>query len=235
MTAYAYFNQKGGVGKTTFAIHHAVFLHKTGRPAFLLDVDRQRHASKWAQASPFDITSRYCSPDKLAKELREAARERRPHPLSAHRAHETLIIDAPGELDVAKPVLLLADVVVLPCVPGADDLDSTIETLVAIERTRRRRGGRPHPVVFFNRADRRTRLWKESCDALVRLEARGIKTCWHYMPNRAGIGRARLASSVVGSARFSRAAGREMSLLLSEIDDYGRQCTHPGDTNERAA
>ena len=235
-TTYAYFNQKGGVGKTTLAVHHAVMLAECGSTPLLIDVDRQRHASGWLSASQFAVPARYCPPKDLAAELRKAARLREGHVLHKElEAHDTIIIDAPGELDVAKPVLLLADVVVLPCVPGVDDLASSLETIGAIDRARSRRNGRPVPVICLNRVDRRTRIGRDAIAALEKLDLKGVLTCKTGMPTRAAVGRARLAASVVSNIQSGRLAAVEMRMLLSEIEEYGERATHPSGDGRRAA
>ena len=46
-------NTKGGVGKTTLAVHLAAWLHEKGYSVILADCDTQRSASEWVrQAAP---------------------------------------------------------------------------------------------------------------------------------------------------------------------------------------
>jgi chromosome partitioning protein len=40
-------NSKGGVGKSTLAVHFAVWLHECGYRVILLDCDLQRSSSQW--------------------------------------------------------------------------------------------------------------------------------------------------------------------------------------------
>lgn len=40
-------NQKGGVGKTTTAVHLSVYLAERGHPTLLVDLDHQSHAMRW--------------------------------------------------------------------------------------------------------------------------------------------------------------------------------------------
>ena len=40
METFAFVNQKGGVGKTTFAVHFAAYLAERGRSVFVLDVEQ---------------------------------------------------------------------------------------------------------------------------------------------------------------------------------------------------
>ncbi|MBL4770444.1 MAG: AAA family ATPase, partial [Planctomycetes bacterium] len=102
MTIYAYFNQKGGVGKTTLAVHHAAHLYRSGSHPLLLDTDRQRHSSGWLNASGLAVDTKYVSPKDLADRILRTARTQGRHVLSDEiDSHGDIIIDAPGELDVA--------------------------------------------------------------------------------------------------------------------------------------
>lgn len=40
-------NQKGGVGKTTLAVHLAVWLHERGLRVAFIDADGQSSSSRW--------------------------------------------------------------------------------------------------------------------------------------------------------------------------------------------
>ncbi len=236
MLTLAYFNQKGGVGKTTSAVHHAVRLSQRGLNTALVDVDRQRHASRWVEASPFGVTAHYVSPQELSESIRhQVAKGENPSALPDAGAFDVIVIDAPGQLDVAKPVLLVADVAVIPCVPSPDDVNSTIETLMAIQRVRQKRQGRPYPIVFLNRADRRSKLGRESGLLVAEFERVGVPVCTATLPHRAAFARARDADTVVGAVRFGRKAAREMDAVFEEIEAYGRDKTESGGPSRRAA
>ena len=44
-------NSKGGVGKSTLAVHLAVWLHEQGHNVILADCDMQHSSSEWATRS----------------------------------------------------------------------------------------------------------------------------------------------------------------------------------------
>ncbi|MEM8784202.1 MAG: ParA family protein, partial [Planctomycetota bacterium] len=55
---YAVINQKGGAGKTTLAVHLAVWLHDRGHRVAFVDNDPQASASGWIAAAEPGITLR---------------------------------------------------------------------------------------------------------------------------------------------------------------------------------
>ena len=73
MRTIALINQKGGVGKTTIALHLATAFWQHGRNALVLDLDPQASASEWhdARAGEFPaVTS--IQPSRLEKVVAEA-------------------------------------------------------------------------------------------------------------------------------------------------------------------
>jgi chromosome partitioning protein len=110
---------KGGVGKTTTAVHLAAFLNKLG-PALLLDGDQTRNATAWSQRGkgfPF----RVASIDQAAKLARE---------------FDHIVIDT-GQRPSSDDLEAAAegcDLLVIPAVPSALDTDGLGQTVRALER-----------------------------------------------------------------------------------------------------
>src|SRR5262245_17026536 len=78
-------NTKGGVGKSTLAVHLAVWLHDQGRKVALLDTDKQRSSSSWIiEAEPLITVRTASSPEECLSELQEVA-----------RAHDFVVGDGP--------------------------------------------------------------------------------------------------------------------------------------------
>jgi chromosome partitioning protein len=103
---------KGGVGKTTTAVHLAVYLSKIlGKDTLLVDADDQESSSEW-------MTWRAEKEDKLAGRLtfcRLAGRSVRDEVLKLKEKYEMIVIDAgAGMRDSQKFAMLVADVMLVP-------------------------------------------------------------------------------------------------------------------------
>ena len=108
---------KGGVGKTTSAVHFATYL-QADAPTLLIDGDPNRSASAWAQrgALPFTIVDE-----------RQAARHA--------RRFEHIVIDtqARPEREDLKALADGCDLLVVPTTPDALALDALMLTIQALQ------------------------------------------------------------------------------------------------------
>ena len=141
-----YCSEKGGSGKTTLCVEHAVWAFDQGVKVSVIDADRQFQAGHWIRAVEPQIPVREVST--LSEAKRAVATFR--------KTHELLIIDVPGKLEEESNSLLdEADVAIVPVMASPLDVRSAIvwskNILSAIKR---RHPGRPIVRFVINGIDR---------------------------------------------------------------------------------
>jgi chromosome partitioning protein len=120
MLTIALISQKGGVGKTTLAIHLATAFETEGRQTLLVDLDPQTSAAEWKDARqaerPYVMA---VPPSRLGKTL-ETARE--------HQAELVVLDTAPHSEGTALDAARAADLILVPCQPSIMDLRAMRKT-----------------------------------------------------------------------------------------------------------
>ena len=113
--------QKGGVGKTTIAIHLATAFAAEGRATLILDLDPQASATEWKdhRAAEFPAVLSI-QPSRLGKVMEEAKAI----------GTEILILDtAPHSESTSLEAARAADLVLVPCQPTIMDLRAMTKTV----------------------------------------------------------------------------------------------------------
>ncbi|MBI1206981.1 MAG: AAA family ATPase [Azospirillum sp.] len=148
-------SQKGGVGKTTLALHLAVAAHEAGAgPVVMVDTDPQGSlASAWNLRAAEQPAMARTSIAEIETTLQELEAD----------GFRLVVIDTPPAITATiSSVLALADLVVVPTRPSPVDLASVGVTLDLIEKS----GNRPFYFVI-NAAKPKARLVIQSLTALA--------------------------------------------------------------------
>ena len=201
-------NSKGGVGKSTLAVHLAVWIQEQGTKVALVDADVQGSSSAWLkEASPELPLFRLATPDDILDQVPKIAAE-----------FECVVIDGPAGLsELTRTILFLADVTFLPCGPSVLDLRAANDAIRVVRQVQTIRKGPPAALLVPNKLQIQYRLSRELLETAKALDipaASGLKLRQAYA-DAAGQG-----TVVWRMGPRAQDAAQEIQTLFKELLSY---------------
>lgn len=205
---YAIVNSKGGVGKTTIAVHLAAHFARHGR-ALLIDGDPQASAASWAA---WRRESHADAPSPTTTALTGKAILNEGKPLA--NGFDQVTVDSGGRDSAGlRASLLLAHRAIIPV--GASQLDAAALTdILAIVDLAKDYNPDLQVRVLLNRIDPRTR---DTTDMLTFLTGQGLSLLQSTITERVAYRRAIGEGAMVSEYGKDKAATMEMNALLEEV------------------
>ncbi len=129
MRIIALISQKGGVGKTTLAIHLATAFATAGYNTLLLDLDPQASAAEWKDSRAAETPPVMAIPPaRLSKVIEH----------SKSIGTDVMILDtAPHSEGTALDASRAADLIIVPCQPSIMDLRALRKTASLLEHAKK--------------------------------------------------------------------------------------------------
>lgn len=153
-------NSKGGVGKSTLAVHLTAWLFEQGHTVVLADCDTQQSSSEWIREAVPEVKAvRLDNPDIILNEL----------PLLAQEA-DFVIADGPGsQTETSRALLLRADLAIVPCKASLLETRALAKATEVLRQAQDIRGGVPEAIIVLSMVGMHYRLTKDMMDAAAAL------------------------------------------------------------------
>ena len=159
-------NSKGGVGKSTIAVHLAAWLHEQGHSVTLADCDTQQSSSEWAKEAVPEVKAvRLSDPDEILDRLPALAQQT-----------DFVVADGPGSnTETSRALLLRADLAIVPCKASMLEVRALAQATNVL-RQAQDIGGLPRALIVLSMVGKTYRLTQDMKDAAAALELPLAKT-----------------------------------------------------------
>ena len=153
-------NSKGGVGKSTLAVHLASWLSRQGHRVTLADCDTQQSSSEWIrEAAPAVTAVRLDNPDTILNEL----------PILSQEA-DYVVADGPGgQTETSRALLLRGDFAIVPVKASMLEVRALAKATEVLRQAQDIRGGVPTSVIVLSMVGKHYRLTQDMKDAATAL------------------------------------------------------------------
>ncbi len=153
-------NSKGGVGKSTLAVHLAAWLHEQGCRVTLADCDTQHSSSEWIrEAVPGVKAVTLSNPDMILNELPSLGQDA-----------DFVVADGPGSnTETSRALLLRADLAIVPCKASMLEIRALAKATDVLRQAQDIRKGVPKAVIVLSMIGQNYRLTKDMKDAAAAL------------------------------------------------------------------
>jgi chromosome partitioning protein len=209
-------NSKGGVGKSTFSVHLAAWLHEQGHRVTLADCDTQQSSSEWIREAVPEIKAvRLDNPDIILNELPTLNAET-----------DYVVADGPGsQTETSRALLLRADLAIVPCKASMLEVRALAKATEVLRVSQDIRAGLPKAVIVLSMVGKNYRLTADMKDAAAALNlplasrAMILRQIYADAPGQGAV--------VWQMGSRAREAAEELNLILEEILPQAvKRCGH---------